>query len=141
MTEQELFVVCNLKREIKDLEKKLQTLKMSAGNLVPIIDGLPHATQAKSRVERITLMIVDAERELDSLRDRLVQAKTELADKIMCDFSEPPIQTLLILRYVECLPFKDIAPRMFYGLRYVFKLHDKIFKLGICGHIAAQNES
>ena len=131
MTEHELYQVKDLKKRIKDLEKKLQTLKMSASNLVPIIDGLPHATQAKSRVERIALMIVDCDRELKSLRDRLVQAKTELTDKIMCDLNEPIIQTLLILRYVECLPFKDIAHRMVFNLRYVFKLHDKILKEGI----------
>lgn len=136
MTEQELYQVRDVKKRIKDLEKKLEMLKMSAGNLVPIIDGLPHATQAKSRVERIALMIVDAERELDNLRNRLTQAKTELADKIMCEVSEPVLQTLLVLRYVECLPFKDIAHKMFFGLRYVFKLHDRILKEGIRGHIA-----
>lgn len=128
MTEQELFGVRDLKGKIKEVEKRLQTLKMSAGNLVPIIDGLPHATQAKSRVERITLMIVDAERELDSLRNRLVQAKTELANKIMCEVSEPVLQTLLVLRYVECLPFKDIYNRMHYTLRQIFRLHDKVLK-------------
>lgn len=141
MTEQELFSVREMKSGIKALEKKLQTLRMSAGNLVPIIDGLPHATQAKSRVERISLMIVECERELDNLRDRLIKAKSDLADKIMCEVSEPVLQTLLVLRYVECLPFKDIAHRMVFGLRYIFKLHDKILKKGICGHIAAQNES
>lgn len=131
MTEQELNKVRAVKKRIKDLEKKLQTLKMSASNLVPIIDGLPHATQAKSRVERIALMIVDCERELANNRDRLTQAKEELADKVMCEVSEPEWQTLLVLRYVECLPFKDVAHRMFFGLRYVFKLHDKILKEGI----------
>ena len=125
MTVQELHAVRELKVKIKDIEKSLRTLRISADNLVPIIDGLPCAIEAKSRVEKIALMIVDRERELETLRNQLVSVKSTLANKIMSAFDEPTVQTLLILRYIECLTFKDIARRMCFCLRYVFKLHNK----------------
>ena len=43
MTEQELNSGHDLKKQIRDLEKHLQTLRLSAENLVPILDGLPHS--------------------------------------------------------------------------------------------------
>lgn len=141
MTEQELNSVRDLNKKIRDLECQLQTLRLSAENIVPILDGLPHATLAKSRVEKIALRTVATECELETLRAELLQAKSALADKIMAEFDEPLFQTFLMLRYVECCSFKETAHRMHYGLRYVFKLNDKILKLGICGHIAAQNHS
>lgn len=128
MTDKELNVVRELRDEICILERRLQELRMSAENLVPIIDGLPHATEAKSRVEKIALMIVADERELENLREQFMKLKSELANKIMSQVSDPILQTLLVLRYVECLSFKETARRMKSSLRHVYRLHEKIFK-------------
>ena len=141
MTEKELNVVRELKKQIRDLERHLQSLRISAENLVPILDGLPHSTEVKSRVEKLALMIIEDERELDTLREKILLAKSELLDKILREIDEPSIQTLLVLRYVECLSFKETARRMHFTLRYIFKLHTKFLKEFICGHIAAQNLS
>ena len=137
MTEKELNAVRELKKQIRDIERHLQALRLSAENLVPIPDGLPHSSEAKSRVEKIALMIVVDERELTSLNEEFLLAKAELLDKILRSVDEPSLQTLLVLRYVECLSFKEIARRMRFTLRHVFRLHEKIFKC----HIAAQNHS
>ena len=128
MTDKELNGVRELRDEICILERRLQELRMSVENLVPIIDGLPHATEAKSRVEKITLMIVANERELENLRERFTRLKSELVDKIMSQVSTPILQTLLVLRYVECLSFKETARRMKSSLRHVYRLHEKFFK-------------
>ncbi|MBQ3442229.1 MAG: hypothetical protein IJG33_03175 [Selenomonadaceae bacterium] len=141
MTEQELNSVRELKKRIHVLEKHLQALRLSAENIVPVLDGLPHSTEAKSRVEKIALMIVEDERELTALNEKILLAKSELVDKILCQVDEPTLQTLLILRYVECLSFKETARRMHFTLRHIFKLHEKILKEFICWHIAAQNTS
>ena len=58
MTEQELNSGHDLKKQIRDLEKHLQTLRLSAENLVPILDGLPHSNEAKSRGEKIALLSI-----------------------------------------------------------------------------------
>ena len=141
MTEKELNIVRELKKQIRDLERHLQALRLSAENLVPILDGLPHSTEAKSRVEKLALMIVSDERELTFLNETLLIARAELLDKILREVDEPALQTLLVLRYVECFSFKETARRMRYGLRHIFKLHEKFLKDGICRHIAAQNHS
>lgn len=141
MTEQELNSVRELKKRIRDLEKHLQALRLSAENIVPVLDGLPHSTEVKSRVEKIALRLVESERELTALNEKLMLAKVHLLDKILRQVDEPALQTLLVLRYVECLSFKETARRMHFTLRYVFKLHTKFLKEFICGHIAAQNTS
>lgn len=141
MTEKELNSVRELKKSIRDLELRLQALKTAAENLVPVLDGLPHSNEAKSRVEKIALMIIEHERELETLREQIILAKSELVDKILREIENITLQTLLILRYVECLSYKDTARRMHFTLRYIFKLHTKFLKEFICGHIAAQNTS
>ena len=139
MTEKELNSVRELNKKIRDLERRLQELRISAENLVPIIDGLLHSSEAKSRVERIALMIVEHERDLEKFRDQIILAKSELVHTILREVDEPTLQALLMLRYIECLSFKETARRMKFTLRHLYRLHEKIFKNGICGHIATQN--
>ena len=136
MTREELNSVKDLKKKICGLEKDLRALRVAAENLVPILDGLPHSTLAQSRVEKIALKTVETEHEHERLCGLLPVVKAELADKIMrsgCGFS---LQTLLILRYVECCSYKETAHRMKITLRHVFRLHEKFLKC----HIAAQTE-
>lgn len=137
LTKQELFRVRDLKKKQRDLEKHLQELKVAAENIVPVIDGLPHAKNAKSRVERIALEILDCERELVEICGLVVSAQSELADKIMREVTSPALFTFAVLRYVECLSFKDTAHRMRITLRHAFRLNEKLFKC----HIVAQNQS
>lgn len=137
MTEKELNSVRELKKRIHDIERHLQALRLSAENLVPILDGLPHSTEAKSRVEKIALLIVEYERELKTLHEQIISAKSELVDRILVEIEEPTLQTLAALRYVECLSYKETARRMMFTLRHVFRLHEKFLKC----HIAAQNHS
>ena len=137
MTERELNRVRELNKKIRTLERFLAELRLSAENIVPILDGLPKAALAKSRVEKIALRAVESGHELETLRNELIQAKTELADKIMAGMFEPVIQTLLMLRYVEGASFNQTARRMRISLRHVFRLHEKFLKC----HIAAQNHS
>lgn len=127
MTERELNGVRELNKKIRDIQCHLQALRISAENLVPILDGLPHSSEAKSRVEKIALMIVEDERELTALNETKLLAKSKLVDKILREVDEPTLQTLLVLRYVECLSFKEAARRMRITLRHLYRLHKKIF--------------
>lgn len=137
MTEEELNRVRDIKRNICELEKHLRALRVAAENIVPILDGLPHSTLARSRVEKITLSIVENEQQLEKTLRVLVQAKSELADKIMGEIDKPELQTMLILRYVECCRFKDVAHRMHYSLRALFRIHERFIKEYIHGHLDA----
>ena len=135
MTARELNNVRELNKKIRILERHLEALRMSAETIVPILDGLPHAAFAKSRVEKIALRTVSTERELEFLCTALIKAKTGLADKIMAEVDDPVYQTLLMLRYVEVLSFNQTARRMRISLRHVFRLHEKFLRC----HIDAQN--
>ena len=140
MTVETLNGVRDLQKKIRNLERHVQDLRISMDNIVPVLDGLPHSNMTKSRVEKIALMIVDAEHELDHLRGQLPEVQSTLAEVILREVDDPLIQALLILRYVEGLTFKEISCRMKWGLRNIFKLHEKFLKKGICGHIATQNQ-
>lgn len=136
MTEQELNAVRELNKKIRALETRLRDVRNSAENIVPILDGLPKAAFAKSRVEKTALKAVEVERELEALRGQLPLLKSDLANKIMAEVDEPIRQTLLILRYIECLSFRETARRMRITLRHVFRVHEKFLKC----HIAEQKE-
>lgn len=137
MTTQELNSVRDLKKKIRGLEKYLRSLRLSAENITPIIDGLPHAKSARSRVEKYAVLIAENEQELEKLQAELIKAQSELADKILCEFEHPQTQMFLVLRYIECLSYEATAERMQITLRHAFRIHAKITKC----HIAAQNQS
>ena len=120
----ELNIVRELKKILTKEEQRLNSLRINALNITPVIDGLPHAKTAQSKVERNALRIIESEQEVETLRAELIQAKSALADKIMSQVDEPNYQTLLVLRYVECLSFREIARRMHFVLRNLFNLHD-----------------
>lgn len=127
MTEQELNSVRELKKRIAILEKKLNGLRMLAQHLTPVLDGLPHATSSASKVENVAIKILDAERELETLRAELSQVKDWLTQKILDVTDEPALQTLLILHYVKCFSFRETARLMHYTLRQVFRKHSNFF--------------
>ena len=128
MTEKELNSVRKLKKRIRDLEWRLQALRTAADNIVPVLDGLSHSSEAKSRVEKIALDLIETERELNNSRAQIILTKSELADKILREVEDTTLQTLLILRYVECLSFKETARRMHFTLRHLYRLHEKFLK-------------
>lgn len=131
MTAQEINKARELCKRIRELEKELARLCLSRDNIVPVLDGMPHATDVKSKVENLALRIVENQRVLENLRVEFEAEKARLASVIMSEFDDPTAQSLLLLRYVSCLPFREIARRMRYGLRHVFKLHDRLVKDGI----------
>lgn len=134
MTKQELYIVRGLKKKQRDLEKRLQELKVAAENIVPVIDGLPRAKNAKSRVERIALDILSCEKELVEICGLVVTAQEELADKILFEITSPSLFTFAVLRYIECLSFEEISQRMKITLRHAFRLDEKILKCHIVAH-------
>lgn len=128
MTDTEINKARELLRTIRRLERRVAQLKLSRDNIVPVLDGMPHATAVKSKVEKLALMIVEGERDVDILRVAWAEAKVDVANAIMYEVDDPICQALLLLRYVECLPFKDVARRMKYSLRHMFRLHDETLK-------------
>jgi len=128
MTEQEMNTVRELNKKIRDLEWRLQALRAEADNIVPILDGLPHASATKSRVENLTLKILDSERELDNLREQFISAALELDNKIENTSLNQQEKTVLSLRYVSCMNFQDIWLKLGTSDAKIFYLHRAALK-------------
>lgn len=128
MTEKELNSVRELNKQIRRQEQHLQALRLSAENLVPILDGLPHSNEAKSRVEKIALMIIEDERELENLRAQLDRASEDLPARIHDEVTNVQERTVLLLRYVACMRFRDIAFQLERSEARVFQIHHDVLK-------------
>lgn len=132
MTEHDLNRVRDLRTRIRDLERHLQALRLSAANIVPIIDGLPHSTDISRRVENLALKIVADERELDQLRGEFAAAALDLEETINRSPLNLQEKTVLLMRYVACKNFQDIWLEMKLSDARVFFLHRTAAKK-ICG--------
>ena len=75
--------VRKLKIKIAELEQHIQALRLSAENLVPILDGMPRATDVRSRVEMISVKILTAEQNLSDMCEELDNAKVKLMRRIL----------------------------------------------------------
>lgn len=123
MTELELNSARDLRQKIRDLEWRLDVLRADADNLVPILDGLPHGTDIKSRVENLATKILDGEQELITLCEQFGQAAFALDDKIIHSGLDALEQAVLNLRYVACLNFLDIQNRLQISDATTFYIH------------------
>ena len=85
----------------------------------------PRAHNFKSRLEEMTLRILDAEHDLERLRVELENAIADLTEAIL-HLDEPTLmKRLLILRYVEGKSFRKCARMLNYSLSRVFQMHDR----------------
>lgn len=65
---------------------------------------------------------IDLENEIDSLTSEYIQTKHKILGEIE-QLKDPRHVQLLVLRYVECLTFEQIADEMDYSLRSVYLIH------------------
>ena len=124
MTEQELNGARELRKKIRDIEWRiLPMLKADADNLVPILDGLPHGTDIKSRVENITVKILDTEQELIRLREEFLKTAMDINEKINASELDALEKAVLNLRYVACLNFLTIQETLQISDATTFYVH------------------
>lgn len=124
MTDKELNAVRDLRNKIRDLTSHLQALRLSAQNIVPVIDGLPHSDSVKSRVEKLALKIIEHERELSDLSRQFAISALNLEERInRADQLNQQEKTILLMRYVACMRFQDIWIEMQISDNRAFYLH------------------
>lgn len=129
MTKRELKSVLLLKHKISEQESYIETLRLSAEDLVPAPSDMPRSLDIVNRVEKLAIKLVEAENKLAELKVQFLQAKLILVEKIFLEVSDPTLQKVVLLRYVECLSYKDIAQRMGYTRRHIYRLHEKFFNV------------
>ena len=120
-----LNAVRELKEKIVTAEAELENLRGLAQNLVPTMDGTPTVRSLDSRVEKLALKIVAAEQKLDALKTELDRLSAELFDEIQRRVKSVQAATVVTLHFVTCLSFRQIARRISYSLRQVFRLNQQ----------------
>ena len=123
MTERELNEARELKERIRELERHISTLRLSAADITPKLDGMPRATDIKSKVEKLAAHIVDAEQELESIRAEFCAAAITITTRIQNADLNRKEKTLLILHYCACMNFRDISFQMGLSDATTFRLH------------------
>ena len=108
MTESELNEVRELRRELVNGEQKLRMLREQAARLTARLDGLPHAQATTSPLELLTVKIVDLERELDEMRAMMNLTAESLIYRLSLVPLTPREFSIVALRYVSCMNFRDI---------------------------------
>lgn len=132
MTLDELNEVRNLRATLMDAEKVLEVWRRAGALKISTSEGLPKSHSVDSRVERVTVKVIDAERRVADLKAQLVDAIPRLEQKICAEVTDPAEQTLLLFRYIEGMHFRDIGFLMKYSEAYVYRIHNKALKnLGI----------
>ena len=123
MTEKELNRVREMKEKIEREERRVEGTRRAITDLVPFLDGLPHAQNQSSRVEKLTAQIVDGERRLDEMRDKMAAEAAALTAEISRAPLLPQEHEVIMLRYVTCLNFLDIGFKLNYSDANVFYHH------------------
>jgi DNA-directed RNA polymerase specialized sigma subunit len=78
-------------------------------------------------MEDIIVKMMDLESEINVDIDRLVDTKRAIKQAVECvpDISQ---RTLLELRYICGKTWEEIAEEMFFGIRWVHRLHEKALR-------------
>lgn len=135
----ELTLVRDLKARIVLAEKRLNSFRMVASNLVPIRDDMPKGSSVKSRVEEAALRIIQAESELKCLQEEFVQAKEHLVNRILDEIDDPTLQTLLLLRFVQLKTWTQVSRQMNFDRRWIYRLYQSFIKKATTSHTRSQS--
>lgn len=82
-----------------------------------------------SSIERAVVKIIDYEQKINDEIDRLVTKKMEIESEIDRRVASNRHKELLIRRYVMLSPWEEIAEKMCYDKRYLFKMHKQALSL------------
>ena len=81
-------------------------------------------TNQHSPMEDAVVKLIDLEYELNDDIDRLVDLKRDMAN-LIAKISDPSHRVLLEMRYLAGNTWEEIALKMDYDLRWVYRLHGR----------------
>ena len=85
------------------------------------------STKQPDKIGGIVAKIVDLENEINAEIDQFVDLKKEIRDAVNT-LSNRNEQLVLRLRYIEFLTWEQVAERMTYSLKQVFRIHGEAVK-------------
>lgn len=108
--------------EIKTLQDQIVKLRQNAEGLKAMeLSDMPRGGKSKDLADYVA-ELADLQMKCVSYITNLVEKKDKAMDCIMqIDGSE--LRNVLLLRYIQCLSWDEIADRMQYSIRTIFSLH------------------
>lgn len=85
------------------------------------------STKQPDKIGSIVAKIVDLENEINAEINQFVDLKKEIRDKINL-LTNRNQQLVLRLRYIEFLTWEQVAERMTYSVKQVFRIHGEAIK-------------
>lgn len=128
MNEKDLNAVRDLKASIDIYEETLHSLQNLITVKTSVNDGMPKSRSGDSAVERLAIRIADLTKKIDDLQAQFSVMAEKLEKRIRLEIDNVRAQTILILRYVECMTFVEIAQVMSYSEKHIRRLHKNILK-------------
>lgn len=133
MTEKELNQLYWLKKEIRQLNDKLQRLENMSLVGSPVITGMPFGSKTSDNVARHSCEIVDLERELTAKRQTYIRQANEI-EKYIESIEDSEIRQIFRLRHAEGLKWEDIGGEICMHRTTVSKKYYNFMKLSHKSH-------
>lgn len=110
------------KRDVEALTREIESLRERKSSATFTQEEGPRPTAPKDMSDYIVTLEALEER-LEVLQ--LKELKTlQKVDKLVWGMPEGRNRTVLALRYLECLPWHEIADRLHYAKRSLFRIHE-----------------
>lgn len=108
MTKEELSKLYWLNREIELEKRRLAELETAATNTTAKISGLPHATGESRKTESVAILIAE-QRDLVELKIKQSVIEYNRLNRYIASVEDPMIRNILTLRFVNGLPWIQVA--------------------------------
>ena len=118
-----------LDRRIQSKERQLAALRAHAVYTTPQIDeAVVTSPSVKSHMEETAVKIIELEEVIASQIAELLELKKMIAEVIR-GVGNVEYETLLEMRYLSFMDWKEIAARLGYSGKYVFEVHGRALHL------------
>lgn len=129
MTEKELKIVFILDKKIESQKKQLELLNICKYDLQALDytkDRIQKTGPASSQIEEKIEKIILLENEIKENIEKMIDVKIKIKNSIE---NIDGIEGLILeMRYLEGMKWEDIAERLGYNYRSVFKIHKRAIK-------------
>lgn len=124
MSREDLNAAIDIKKDLARIEARISDINATGG----VSSSLQSSWERGGHQDNAVVIYGELAEEAAELRGQLEEAKNKvrrLLDKMKLDGTE---RRLMLLRYVECWEWKDVAARMAYSRSSVMNKHAEILK-------------
>ena len=123
MNKEELMDIMYLDSRIESKLRQLESLKNTKDCLgsIDYSKDRVQTSNTTSSIESAVIRIVDLEQEINEDIDELVSMKQKAREEI--NKTSALGRMILEMRYFECMKWEEIAYRLNYSIRAVYKIH------------------